>query len=85
MICPECGGSTGVVDVRDKDDGSVRRRRICHDCGFRFSTTEAVNATADVVKATAPPEVVVIKVRAKPKRPTRSQIDRFLDVALKRY
>ena len=69
MICPECGGSTHVVETRDKSDGRVRRRRECLDCGAHFTTTEAANT----------------KNYVKPKYPTRESIERFLDVALKRY
>lgn len=69
MICPECGGSTHVVETRDKSDGRVRRRRECLECGKLFSTTEAVNT----------------RTYGKPKNPQRSSIERFLDVALKRY
>lgn len=42
MRCPVCGeGDTKVVDSRMSVDGaSVRRRRECDQCGFRFSTHE---------------------------------------------
>ena len=40
MKCPKCGSSdTKVVDSRD-DDGSVRRRRECIECNYRFTTYE---------------------------------------------
>ena len=72
-----------MMETRDKTDGSVRRRRECLDCGMLFSTIETINSTASAatILAAVPPDIVKIK----PKRPTRSQIDRFLDVALKRY
>ncbi|SFR69531.1 transcriptional repressor NrdR [Halogeometricum rufum] len=42
MDCPDCGhGRTGVVDTRTGEDGTtVRRRRECRRCSFRFTTYE---------------------------------------------
>lgn len=42
MQCPICNHSeTHVLDSRDVDEGiSVRRRRECEKCHFRFSTME---------------------------------------------
>ncbi|MEK7139559.1 MAG: transcriptional regulator NrdR [Patescibacteria group bacterium] len=44
MQCPACGfGDTKVVDSRTGIDGiSIRRRRECLKCEFRFSTNEQV-------------------------------------------
>ncbi len=44
MRCPYCGnGDTQVKDSRPTDDGSaIRRRRVCPDCGGRFTTFERV-------------------------------------------
>ncbi len=44
MRCPYCGGlDTQVKDSRPSDDSSaIRRRRICPDCGGRFTTFERV-------------------------------------------
>ena len=44
MHCPFCSEQdTKVVDSRISTDGaSVRRRRECEKCGFRFSTLEEV-------------------------------------------
>ena len=40
MICPKCGSNQlGCIDSR-KNNGSVRRRRVCRDCYYRFSTME---------------------------------------------
>ena len=45
MRC-ECGGRTSVVDSRNTDDNKcVRRRRLCEECGARFSTLEIVMQT----------------------------------------
>ena len=42
MHCPDCGGKrTHVVDTETSGDGaSVRRRRECQRCSFRFTTYE---------------------------------------------
>lgn len=44
MKCPFCGGAdTQVKDSRPTEDGSaVRRRRVCEECGARFTTFERV-------------------------------------------
>ena len=44
MRCPYCGGlETQVKDSRPSDDHSaIRRRRVCPDCGGRFTTFERV-------------------------------------------
>lgn len=44
MKCPVCNyQETKVVDSRDGSDGiTIRRRRECLKCGFRFSTYEQV-------------------------------------------
>lgn len=44
MNCPVCNSKdTKVVDSRISTDGlSIRRRRECNKCGFRFSTIEEV-------------------------------------------
>ena len=40
MKCPQCKtGSAWVMGSREKE-GSVRRRRRCTKCGFRFTTSE---------------------------------------------
>ena len=44
MRCPYCNGDdTQVKDSRPTEDNtSIRRRRICADCGGRFTTFERV-------------------------------------------
>lgn len=44
MRCPYCGNfETQVKDSRPTDDNSaIRRRRVCSDCGGRFTTFERV-------------------------------------------
>ncbi len=42
MRCPFCKAKdTAVIDSRSSDDGfSIRRRRVCSECGKRFTTFE---------------------------------------------
>ncbi|MFE9970696.1 hypothetical protein ACFYRD_08055 [Streptomyces hirsutus] len=40
MQCPFCSASTVVVNLREDENGSIRRRRQCHDCRRGFTTVE---------------------------------------------
>ncbi len=44
MRCPKCGfRDDKVIDSRQSRDGSsIRRRRVCLDCAFRFTTYEEI-------------------------------------------
>jgi transcriptional repressor NrdR len=62
MRCPRCGQSeTRVIDSRDLDEASIRRRRECETCGARFTTYERIEA----------PRLVVIK-----RNESREEFDR---------
>ena len=53
MRCPKCGSADDkVVDTRPSDEGrTIRRRRECVTCGYRYSTIERVEGiTLKVVK-----------------------------------
>ena len=47
MKCPFCSSeNTRVIDSRPADDNnSIRRRRLCDECGKRFTTYEKVEET----------------------------------------
>lgn len=51
MKCPSCqNNNSRVVDSRPVDEGrSIRRRRECEQCGYRFTTFEKVEETPLVV------------------------------------
>jgi len=51
MICPKCRSkSTRVVDSRDAHEGrSIRRRRECEACSYRFTTFERVETANFIV------------------------------------
>ncbi|MDP9378854.1 MAG: transcriptional regulator NrdR [Chloroflexota bacterium] len=49
MRCPKCGsGDSRVVDSRDAVN-AVRRRRLCENCGNRFTTYERVETLRPLV------------------------------------
>lgn len=51
MKCPFCGHeNTRVIDSRPaEDNNSIRRRRICDECGKRFTTYEKVETIPLIV------------------------------------
>ncbi len=51
MKCPFCGReNTRVIDSRPADDNnSIRRRRLCDECGKRFTTYEKVETIPLIV------------------------------------
>ena len=50
MKCPYCGKeNTRVIDSRPTDDSSIRRRRLCDECGKRFTTYEKVETLPLIV------------------------------------
>lgn len=54
MKCPFCSKEdTKVIDTRNMDDNSaIRRRRLCEECGARFTTYERVDTVSlQVVKS----------------------------------
>lgn len=44
MRCPHCHKpDTRVIDTREIEDGTaIRRRRLCEQCSFRFTTSEEI-------------------------------------------
>ena len=86
MKCPYCHShNTKVLDSRTtEDDTAIRRRRLCEDCGKRFSTYERYeNITLMVVKkddtreAYDPSKIINGIVKSCQKRPvSMDQIER---------
>ncbi len=76
MRCPYCGGlDTQVKDSRPSDDHSaIRRRRVCPDCGGRFTTFERVQLR----------ELVVVKRSGRRIPFDRDKLQRSVDVALRK-
>jgi transcriptional repressor NrdR len=76
MKCPYCGGlDTQVKDSRPTEDAtSIRRRRICPDCGGRFTTFERVQLR----------ELVVVKRSGRKVAFDRDKLHRSIAVALRK-
>ncbi|MCJ2011258.1 transcriptional regulator NrdR [Methylobacterium sp. J-076] len=76
MRCPYCGGSdTQVKDSRpSEDNAAIRRRRVCPDCGGRFTTFERVQLR----------ELTVVKRSGKRVPFDRDKLQRSIDVALRK-
>ena len=77
MKCPFCSSdNTRVIDSRPADDNSsIRRRRLCDDCGKRFTTYEKVE--------TIP--LIVIKKDNNREQYDRSKIEKLDAVAYVRF
>jgi transcriptional repressor NrdR len=76
MRCPYCGSlDTQVKDSRPTDDSSsIRRRRVCPDCGGRFTTFERVQLR----------ELLVVKKSGKRAPFDRDKLMRSVQVALRK-
>lgn len=81
MRCPKCGGSkSSVIDSRQAEDGNtIRRRRECDECQYRFTTYERVEErTLVVVKKDGTREqfsrdkIFNVIIRSAQKRPVSS-------------
>jgi transcriptional repressor NrdR len=76
MRCPYCGSlDTQVKDSRPTDDASaIRRRRVCPDCGGRFTTFERVQLR----------ELFVVKRSGRRVPFDRDKLQRSIEVALRK-
>jgi transcriptional repressor NrdR len=76
MRCPYCGSlDTQVKDSRPTDDASsIRRRRICPDCGGRFTTFERVQLR----------ELTVVKRSGRRVPFNRDKLQQSVEVALRK-
>ena len=76
MRCPYCGNSdTQVKDSRPSEDGSsIRRRRVCPDCGGRFTTFERVQLR----------ELTVLKKSGRKVPFDRDKLERSIHTALRK-
>ncbi len=76
MRCPHCGSlDTQVKDSRPTEDSAaIRRRRICPDCGGRFTTFERVQLR----------ELTVLKRSGRRVPFDRDKLARSIEVALRK-
>jgi len=76
MRCPYCDNAdTQVKDSRPTEDGgAIRRRRVCSDCGGRFTTFERIQLR----------ELTVLKKSGRRVPFDRDKLARSLNVALRK-
>lgn len=76
MRCPFCGSlDSQVKDSRPAGDGSaIRRRRVCPDCGGRFTTFERVQLR----------ELTVVKKSGRRVPFDRDKLMRSIEIALRK-
>jgi transcriptional repressor NrdR len=76
MRCPYCAGeNTQVKDSRPtEENAAIRRRRICPDCGGRFTTFERVQLR----------ELIVVKRSGRKVPFDRDKLMRSVEVALRK-
>lgn len=76
MKCPFCGNDdTQVKDSRPTDDNcSIRRRRVCNECGSRFTTFERVQLR----------ELIVVKKNGDRTLFDRDKLARSIQVAVRK-
>jgi transcriptional repressor NrdR len=76
MRCPYCGNpDTQVKDSRPSEDNTaIRRRRVCSDCGGRFTTFERVQLR----------ELTVVKKNGRRVPFDRDKLMRSVQVALRK-
>ncbi len=76
MRCPYCGNpDTQVKDSRPSEDNTaIRRRRVCPDCGGRFTTFERVQLR----------ELTVVKKNGRRQPFDRDKLVRSVSVALRK-
>jgi transcriptional repressor NrdR len=76
MRCPYCSsGTTQVKDSRPTEENqAIRRRRVCEDCGGRFTTFERVQLR----------EIIVIKRSGRRVPFDREKLSRSVAVALRK-
>ena len=76
MRCPYCSGeNTQVKDSRPtEENAAIRRRRICPDCGGRFTTFERVQLR----------ELTIIKRAGRRVPFDRDKLERSIEIALRK-
>lgn len=51
MICPKCKKNNDIVINSRNHAHSIRRRRVCNECGFRYTTIELLAKDKKAIKA----------------------------------
>lgn len=89
MRCPKCEGKENrVIDSREVRNGdSIRRRRVCVDCGHRFTTYEEIQrAQLQVTKRDERREefsraklVKSVQIACRKRHISAEQVERLID------
>lgn len=72
MLCPKCRSeSIQVIDSRDVDERTIRRRRECENCDFRFTSYERIE----------PSKISVLKTDGRSEPFDRNKIIKGVEIA----
>ena len=74
MRCPYCGSTSSQVNDSRPSEDHIRRRRVCEDCGGRFTTLERVQLR----------ELIVIKRSGRRVPFDRDKLARSVEIALRK-
>jgi transcriptional repressor NrdR len=74
MRCPFCGSLDNQVKDSRATDDAIRRRRVCSDCGGRFTTFERVQLR----------ELTVVKRSGEREPFDRAKLERAITVSLRK-
>lgn len=73
MRCPICGSKSKVIDSRiRKKENYIFRRRLCSECGNKFSSKEVIFE-----------EDAFLKIKKESKKEAYQEIRQFLDGKIK--
>lgn len=50
MICPKCKNNNDMVIDSRNHAHSIRRRRVCVECGYRYTTVELLAKNRKAIK-----------------------------------
>lgn len=72
MLCPKCrSDQVQVIDSRDVDERTIRRRRECEKCRFRFTSYERIE----------PSKITVTKTSGRSEQFDRNKIIKGVEIA----
>lgn len=75
MHCPKCKSKTEVRDSRPTANNSIRRRRCCLSCNYKFSTLESIPKVRAVAEVTIKPKPLPEIKRASKPRKVKRQVE----------
>lgn len=60
-MCPICGETSKVLESRERQDGSIWRKRICMSCKAKYTTTEKIEKILRIPKCGGQEDKISIK------------------------